>query len=130
MTNDQLLNHHPEPIVCNGCGNSGAILWLALGSATEARREFAGLQGEFYERVSRKHPYPIELVCNCCGGIVQKSGQCEAREKYVEYLNSSREAQLYSRSVTNEPMRWLWLDLASKYEELANYFARKSRMGT
>jgi len=123
-----VTSQNSEHITCDDCGNSGELFWLTLGPLG-TRPEFGGISGRFYERISRKPPYPIELICNCCGKAVQNSAQWDARGQYVEYQKFSREAETSSRSARSEVMRALWLELAAKYAELSEFFAERSRVG-
>jgi hypothetical protein len=58
-------------MLCPKCGRIGSVVWEDVpGSATDrAHRELIGIQGGFYERLSAKSPYPIELVCDSCGTV-------------------------------------------------------------
>jgi hypothetical protein len=51
------------PICCPKCAAMGKILWEGLGE----RRTLVHMSGEFYERLCRLPPHPIELVCRACG---------------------------------------------------------------
>jgi hypothetical protein len=53
---------HFDTVVCPKCGKQGSITWDTDGPKTE----LADISG-FYERLCKKAPYPIELVCNGCG---------------------------------------------------------------
>ena len=55
-----------DTIVCPRCGNCGVINWDLVPSPDGPKKEFAGISGEFYERLSKKSPHPIEIVCNNC----------------------------------------------------------------
>ena len=56
---------HGGKIKCR-CGKVGSILWEdALSEGVH--REFVKIEGDFYERLSKRTPHPIELVCNSCG---------------------------------------------------------------
>ena len=57
---------HAGKIHCR-CGRVGSIVWEDAPSEEGAQREFVKIDGDFYERLSKRPPYPIELVCNCCG---------------------------------------------------------------
>lgn len=50
-------------IICPGCGVIGVVTWERHGN----ERTLVGLSKGFYERVSKRKPYPVELVCNDCG---------------------------------------------------------------
>ena len=55
-----------DTIVCPKCGNCGVINWDVVPTTKGPERHFAGLAGDFYERLSKKAPYPIEIVCSAC----------------------------------------------------------------
>jgi hypothetical protein len=55
-----------DTIVCPKCGNCGVINWDYVPSPNGPKKDFAGVAGDFYERLSVKEPYPIEIVCNSC----------------------------------------------------------------
>jgi len=50
-------------IICPKCSALGVVVWEKDG----AQRALVSLSKGFYERLSRKVPYPIELVCHECG---------------------------------------------------------------
>jgi hypothetical protein len=52
-----------EQIVCQKCGQMGEIVWERHGR----ERSFLSVSPGFYERITNKKPYSIELVCNACG---------------------------------------------------------------
>jgi hypothetical protein len=57
------------PILCPNCGQKGVATWeenKRIGS-DGPQPTLIRLSSEFYERVSKKSPYPIELICNKCG---------------------------------------------------------------
>ena len=49
-------------IICPGCGTLGVVTWERYGKD----RTLVSLSKGFYERLSKKKPYPIELVCSEC----------------------------------------------------------------
>jgi hypothetical protein len=51
------------PICCPNCAALGKILWEGSGE----RKTLVRMSGEFYERLCRLPPHPIELVCRTCG---------------------------------------------------------------
>jgi len=57
---------HEGQIRCR-CGKIGKIIWEDAPSHEGVRREFVKLDGDFYERLSKRSPHPVELVCNACG---------------------------------------------------------------
>jgi hypothetical protein len=57
-------------IVCPKCGNCGVIKWAFVPSPDGPKKDFVGIVGEFYERISRKSPYPLEIACNSCQIVV------------------------------------------------------------
>lgn len=48
---------------CPKCRSRATLVWEKSG----ADRTLVRLTGQFYERLSSKAPYPIELVCLKCG---------------------------------------------------------------
>ena len=58
-----------DSIKCSCCGKTGTIMWDQVSRAREFMREMVGIDGPFMERLSKKPPYPIELVCRGCGGV-------------------------------------------------------------
>ena len=60
--------HPPEPsqfsanIICPKCSTRGVIVWEKNG----AERTLVSLPNGFYERLAKKAPFPIELVCSGC----------------------------------------------------------------
>ena len=60
---------HTDEIVCPGCGRAGAILWEETQRFEGSEKQFVGIEGGFFERLSSRAPYPIEVVCGGCGAI-------------------------------------------------------------
>jgi hypothetical protein len=58
-----------DEIVCRNCGRSGTVVWDDVTRLNGSTPESAGIDGPFFERLSRNAPYPIELVCRACGGV-------------------------------------------------------------
>ena len=58
---------HADTIRCPHCGKTGAIIWEDTDEDKGRHRDLIRIEGGFYERLARKTPYPIELVCNSCG---------------------------------------------------------------
>jgi hypothetical protein len=52
-----------EPIYCPKCNAAGCVVWEGEGQTKALVR----ISGDFYERLSKRAPYPIELVCQQCG---------------------------------------------------------------
>lgn len=63
---DGPFSYHADEVRCPKCSTTGTITWDASGGQTP---QFISLTGEFFERISRKPPYPIELVCLRCGTV-------------------------------------------------------------
>lgn len=59
------FQQYPVNLRCSKCGNKGMIIWEGTG----AQKSLVWLSGSFYERLSRKPPYAIELVCVKCGAL-------------------------------------------------------------
>lgn len=87
-SSDHSVRQHMGEIVCQSCGRTGTIIWddvTRLAASAQQAQELAGIDGPFYERLSKKAPYPIELVCRACGGVAMTaypSTALHAREKY------------------------------------------------
>jgi hypothetical protein len=66
--NQKFGSHHLQQgqIRCR-CGKIGSIVWEDAPAAEGVRQELVKLDGDFYERLSKRPPYPVELVCNTCG---------------------------------------------------------------
>ena len=60
-----------DSIICGKCGKRGKVVWDDLSRLTNnaPEPELLGIDGPFFERISRKPPYPIELICRECGGV-------------------------------------------------------------
>lgn len=82
------VRQRTDKIVCRNCGKSGTVIWddvTRLNASPERMPELAGIDGPFFERLSKKAPYPIELVCRACGGVAvtaYPSTSLHEREKY------------------------------------------------
>jgi ribosomal protein L37E len=79
------IQQHADAMVCRRCGEAGKIVWDDVTRLNAVTPELAAIDGPFYERLSRKPPYPIELVCRTCGGVAvtaYPSTALHAREKY------------------------------------------------
>jgi hypothetical protein len=65
---DQFTN----TITCPKCGQQGQETWEEAGqnSSLGPDPHLVVRSGDFYERISRKAPYPIEVVCGRCGAVV------------------------------------------------------------
>lgn len=58
---------HVNKIVCPRCGKEGSVIWEALPHPEVARRDLVRVEGDFFDRIAKKAPHSIELVCNGCG---------------------------------------------------------------
>lgn len=63
------IHKETDAIVCRNCGKTGKILWDQVSRAGGSAPELKGIDGPFFERLSKKAPYPIELICRDCGGV-------------------------------------------------------------
>jgi hypothetical protein len=63
------IQHDSDSIVCRKCGKTGRIVWDDISRLNPSTPEPVGIDGPFFERLSKKPPYPIELVCRACGGV-------------------------------------------------------------
>jgi hypothetical protein len=68
-----MMNHfgcyptHASTVECPKCGKKGSIVWEDVPRPDGVAKELVRIDGDFFERIARKPPYPIELVCNGCG---------------------------------------------------------------
>ena len=77
---------HSDTVVCSNCGKSGTIFWDHVSRASQrSAREFAGIDGPFFERLGKKPPDPIELVCSACGGVAMTAFPSTALHDRSEY---------------------------------------------
>ena len=60
------------------CGNCGVISWDLVQTANGTKKDFAGITGNFYERLSKQPPYPIELVCTACSVVVPQHDKAQS----------------------------------------------------
>jgi hypothetical protein len=60
-----LLNYgqYLLPLRCSHCAAKGKIRWAVSGE----RKMLVHLSGQFYSRLCKLPPHPIELVCRACG---------------------------------------------------------------
>jgi hypothetical protein len=68
-----IYSFHADRIICHGCGNTGCRRWE---DAPAGDSQLVGIEGDFYERLASKPPYPIELVCCSCGAV-QPDGRAD-----------------------------------------------------
>jgi len=68
QSRDQFFN----TIACAKCGQQGSEIWeeSAQNSSLGPDLHLIGRSGEFYERLSKMAPHPIEVVCGHCGTVV------------------------------------------------------------
>ena len=80
------IAQQPETVVCQQCGKSGTIIWDDVSRLNnDVVTELVGIDGPFFERLSRNPPYPIEMVCRACGGVAAiafPSTSLHGRERY------------------------------------------------
>jgi hypothetical protein len=57
---------YTDTVRCAKCGACGVTNWDVVQTKDGSRKDFAGISGSFYERISNRPPYNIELVCTCC----------------------------------------------------------------
>lgn len=60
---------HSNNLSCPRCGAGGTLKWE---DTPGGEKELVAIEGHFYERLARKAPHAIELVCDGCG-TVQKA---------------------------------------------------------
>jgi hypothetical protein len=66
------LRGYAETITCPKCGNCGIMNWDYVETPLGPKEEFIEIRGDFYERLDKEEPYPIEIVCNACRILVKK----------------------------------------------------------
>lgn len=79
------IRHHSDAVVCRKCGQAGSVIWDDVSRLNTSTPEMTGIDGPFFERLGKKAPYPIELVCRACGGVAitaYPSTSLHEREKY------------------------------------------------
>ena len=76
---------YADRIVCRHCGKPGTIAWDDVTRLNVSAPEPVGIDGPFYERLSRKPPYPIELVCRACGGVAMTAYPSTALHVRTKY---------------------------------------------
>jgi len=79
------IRQHADAIACRKCGTTGTVVWDDISRRNVCVSEQVGIDGPFFERLSKKPPYPIELVCRACGGVTltaYPSTSLHEREKY------------------------------------------------
>ena len=78
-------SQHCDSIVCRKCGKTGKIVWDDVSRLNHPTPEPAGIDGPFFERLSRTAPYPIELVCRVCGGVAMTAFPSTSLHDRSEY---------------------------------------------
>lgn len=79
------VGNYSYTVVCGRCGKPGVILWDEVSRLNVTSRELISIEGPFFERLSKKQPYPIEMVCRACGEVAATafpSTSLHARVKY------------------------------------------------
>ena len=80
------VQRHSDTVACNKCGKPGKIVWDDVSRLNNSTApELAGIDGPFFERLSRKAPYPIELVCRACGGVAVTAFPSASLHDRVKY---------------------------------------------
>ena len=79
------VRQRSDQIVCRNCGRSGTVVWDDVTRLNVSAPELAGIDGPFFERLSKKAPYPIELVCRACGGVAMTAYPSTALRDRREY---------------------------------------------
>ena len=64
----QFGNYHLREgtLHCPRCDNKGTVKWEVSDTLHNDPGQMVHIQGPFYERISKRAPYPIELVCISC----------------------------------------------------------------
>jgi hypothetical protein len=79
------IHHRSDTITCGKCGNPGKIVWDDISRLHHCEPELLGIEDPFFERLSEKSPYPIELVCRECGGVAVTAYPSTALHGRQEY---------------------------------------------
>lgn len=80
------VQQHLESIICRSCGKTGKIVWDDVSRLNKSTiPEMIGIDGPFFERLSRKAPYPIELVCRACGEVAASAFPSTSLHDRKEY---------------------------------------------
>lgn len=58
--------NHAENFCCAKCGAKGAMIWEDGVVEQPHRKSPIRVNGPFYERISVKKPYHVEIVCSRC----------------------------------------------------------------
>ena len=68
----QPRNQFSSTITCPKCGQQGHEIWedATQTSHLDPDPHLVARSGEFYERLAKKDPYPIEVVCGRCGTVL------------------------------------------------------------
>ena len=57
---------HSNALDCPKYGKKGAITWEDVLRDNNPDKNLLGIEVDFLERLAKKPPYPIEVVCNGC----------------------------------------------------------------
>ena len=81
------VQQHSDSIVCSKCGKSGKVVWDDVSRLNKSAviAELAGIDGPFFERLSKLSPYPIELVCRACSGVAATAFPSTSLHDRVKY---------------------------------------------
>ena len=82
------IRHHSNSIACRKCGKSGRVIWDSVSRNGKTDPELVGIEGPFYERLSNKPPYAIEMVCRDCDviAISQMAQRVEFAQNLLERM--------------------------------------------
>lgn len=64
---DYRTSTYANSLACPGCGASGALRWEISSGASG--QQLVAIEGSFHERLAKRPPHVIELVCNGCGAV-------------------------------------------------------------
>jgi hypothetical protein len=71
-TEKRTRDQFTTPIHCPKCGQEGNEIWEENSQAGPhgPESQFVKRSDGFYERLAKKAPYGIEVVCQCCGAVL------------------------------------------------------------
>ena len=66
-THSGIYTLHLKSLACTACGESGALTWEDVPGM--GGPELVAIEGRFHERLAKKPPHAIELICGNCGAV-------------------------------------------------------------
>lgn len=78
-------HQHSSSFFCRTCGCSGKIVWEDVSPLSNSMPELVGIDGPFFERVSKKPPFQVELICQECGAVAATAFPSTSLHETGEY---------------------------------------------